>query len=284
MRCAPVAAQKTPLLQSLEGDWQEHHLFALRQALEAYRFYQGQIAACDQQIDALLGQLNAGREPKRPPAGRKIKLVRHNAPLIGNLHGELLTLCGGRDATLIPGDQSIGLDEIDRRSGHRPERFQKRAPFCRLGRLGPPAAPGGKRRRRLPRAKPMVGQIFREAVISIAKSKHLALGGFYRRIKGRRGAAIAAVATARKLAILFYRAMVHGLEYVERGLKKYQADFRAQSELAPAQNRGAFGLHFAAKKCMKFHTCSLAAERNISGLFLLVDRLPNLIRVPLRSE
>lgn len=76
----------------------------------------------------------------------------------------------------------------------------------------------------------MVGQIFREAVLSIAPSKHLALGGFYRRIKGRRGAAIATVATARKLAILFYRVMVHGLEYVERGLAQYETHYRAQAE------------------------------------------------------
>nr|MBA2433035.1 transposase [Chthoniobacterales bacterium] len=33
--------KKAEVLQNLEGDWQEHHLFALRQALEAYRFYQG---------------------------------------------------------------------------------------------------------------------------------------------------------------------------------------------------------------------------------------------------
>jgi hypothetical protein len=82
----------------------------------------------------------------------------------------------------------------------------------------------------VPRAKTKVGQIFREAARSIAKSQHLALGGFYRRIKGRQGAAVAIVATARKLAELFYRAMTRGLEYVERGLAQYEAACRAQSE------------------------------------------------------
>ena len=96
--------------------------------------------------------------------------------------------------------------------------------------LAPQRHQSGRRRRRLPRPKPIVGQIFREAVLSIAKSKHLALGGFYRRIKGRRGAAVAVVATARKLAVLFYRAMTRGLEYVERGLAEYEAAYRKQSE------------------------------------------------------
>ena len=41
---------------------------------------------------------------------------------------------------------------------------------------------------------------------------------------------MAVVATARKLAVLFYRAMTRGLEYVERGLAQYEADYRAQSE------------------------------------------------------
>jgi hypothetical protein len=41
--------KRAELIASREGDWQEHHLFALRQALEAYRFYHTQIAACDAQ-------------------------------------------------------------------------------------------------------------------------------------------------------------------------------------------------------------------------------------------
>src|SRR5213078_1107341 len=44
------------------------------------------------------------------------------------------------------------------------------------------------------------------------------------------GAAVAVVATARKLAVLFYRAMTRGLEYVERGLAQYEAAYRKQSE------------------------------------------------------
>ena len=38
------------------------------------------------------------------------------------------------------------------------------------------------------------------------------------------------MATARKLAVLFYRAMTRGLEYVERGLAQYEAAYRKQSE------------------------------------------------------
>ena len=222
--------KKADLIKSLEGDWQEHHLFALRQALEAYRFYQGQIAGCDAQIEKLLRTLNARREPQSPKAGQKIKIVRHNAPAIGNLHGELLTLFGGRDATLLPGISPLGWMKLAGESGVDLSNFANEQNFTAWAGLAPRRHQSGRRQRRCYRAKTAIGQVFREAALSIAKSKHLALGGFYRRIKGRRGAAVAMVATARKLAVLYYRAMTRGLEYVERGLEQYEAAYRKQCE------------------------------------------------------
>ena len=222
--------KKAQVLASLEGDWQEHHLFALRQALEAYRFYQTQIAACDAQIETLLRTLTAGLAPQSPRPGQKVKIVRHNAPVIANLHGELLTLAGGCDATLIPGLSPLGWMKLTGEVGTDLSAWADEHHFTAWAGLAPQRHQSGQRNRRRPRPKTAVGQIFREAVLSLAKSKHLALGGFYRRIKGRRGAAVAIVATARKLAVLFYRAMTRGLEYVERGLAEYEAAYRAQSE------------------------------------------------------
>ena len=49
-----------------------------------------------------------------------------------------------------------------------------------------------------------------------------ALGGFYRRLRGRIGGLAANVALARKLALLFYRLLRYGLDYVEKGLKTYE--------------------------------------------------------------
>ena len=39
----------------------------------------------------------------------------------------------------------------------------------------------------------------------------------------RRGGLIANIALARKLAVLFWRVMVKGLDYVEEGLARYEA-------------------------------------------------------------
>lgn len=56
----------------------------------------------------------------------------------------------------------------------------------------------------------------------VGRSVDTALGGFYRRLKRRRGGLIANIALARKLAERFWRLMVRGVDYVEQGLKKYE--------------------------------------------------------------
>ena len=202
--------KKAEVLKSLEGDWQEHHLFALRQALEAYRFYHQQIAACDAQVHGLLRTLNTDRPPQKPKPGQKVKIVRHNAPQIPDLHGQLLTLCNGRDAPLLPGISPLGWMKLIGEVGTDLSSFANEHHFAAWAGLAPQIHQSGRRSRRRPRSKTKIGQIFREAAMSIAKGKYLAMSGFYRRIKGRRGAPVAIVATARKLAILFYRAMTRG--------------------------------------------------------------------------
>ena len=59
---------------------------------------------------------------------------------------------------------------------------------------------------------------------ALARSKDIALGGFYRRMAARRGGLIANIALARKLAVLFWRVMVKGTDYVEHGLAQYEAN------------------------------------------------------------
>jgi transposase len=45
----------------------------------------------------------------------------------------------------------------------------------------------------------------------------------------RSTAAVANVATARKLALLFYNTMRYGMDYVEEGLKRYEAKYRERT-------------------------------------------------------
>jgi transposase len=53
-----------------------------------------------------------------------------------------------------------------------------------------------------------------------------ALGAFYRRLAARTGKAKAVTATARELAILFYKAPRFGMTYVDPGASYYEKRYR----------------------------------------------------------
>jgi len=217
------------VLASLEGHWQEHHLFELRQARAAYAFCQEQIARCDAQITAALATLNAHRPPPAAPTdARQIKPMRHNAPQVPALHRQLQTLCGGHDAQLLPGLSAHSWLKLAAELGPDLSHWRTEKHFSAWCGLAPGSAQSGKRRRRLPRRKTRVGQIFREAAMTLARTKDCALGAFYRRLRGKRGAPVAIVALARKLAVLYWRVLTKGLAYVEAGLRQYEAQQHAQ--------------------------------------------------------
>lgn len=209
--------------ESLRGLWREEHLFALRQALQGWDFYQRQIAECDSAIGALL-QAMAGPPDAAAAADRvgKGKPVSANTPRIDGLRGLLLRICGGRDATQLPGLAEHSLLKLISEVGTDLSPWPSEKHFTAWAGLAPAAAQSGKRRRREKRHLNRTGRIFCEMARSLARSVDKGFGGFYRRIKGRRGGLVANKAVARKLAIMFWRVMVHGVEYVEHGLKHYQ--------------------------------------------------------------
>ena len=49
-----MKADEATIAKSLQGHWQEEHIFELTQALELYRFYHDKIAECDREIEAQL--------------------------------------------------------------------------------------------------------------------------------------------------------------------------------------------------------------------------------------
>lgn len=49
------------------------------------------------------------------------------------------------------------------------------------------------------------------------------LAGFYRRMTAQRGGLVANKTPARKLATLFWRVMVKGLDFVDTGVAQYEA-------------------------------------------------------------
>ena len=75
--------------------------------------------------------------------------------------------------------------------------------------------------------KSKAGQIFREAAQSLIQSKNIAIGAFMRKIRAKKGGPVAIKAGARKIAAAYYNILTKGTEYVEEGIKKYEAKLKA---------------------------------------------------------
>ncbi|SIR50356.1 hypothetical protein SAMN05421821_1181, partial [Mucilaginibacter lappiensis] len=80
----------------------------------------------------------------------------------------------------------------------------------------------GKKNKSKSKGKPAVGQIFKQMAQGLLNSKYIGWGAFARRLRGRKGPAVAIKATARKLAAQYWRLIVKGNEFVERGMEAYQ--------------------------------------------------------------
>ena len=67
----------------------------------------------------------------------------------------------------------------------------------------------------------------RLAAVTVGRTQ-TALGAFYRRLSARIGRAKAVTATARKIAVLFYKAVRHGMAYSDPGTSYYEERYRAR--------------------------------------------------------
>lgn len=212
------------VIKSLEGNYKAEHLFALKQAVEGYEFYLRQIEECDRQIELIIQQINDNLPPPGDcPTINSPRPARHYQPNIDNLHTLLVRATGGKDAAQISGLTDKTFLKIIGEVGTNVDAWPTAQHFTSWLGLTPKTDQTGKsKKRRKNKAKTNGGQVFKEAVMGIADSKYLALGGFYRRIKAKRGAGIAVMATARKLAERYYNLMKYGLNYVEQGIEKYE--------------------------------------------------------------
>lgn len=94
--------------------------------------------------------------------------------------------------------------------------------------LSPGQNNSGKRNKSKSKGKPAVGQIFKEMAHGLLNSKYIGLGAFAKRLRSRKGPSIAIKATARKLAVQYWRLMVKGADYVEKGIENYELILKQQ--------------------------------------------------------
>jgi transposase len=198
-----LKTKRDRVVASLKGNYKSEHIFALKQALCAYDFYQNQITECDKQIEALLNDHTDSMPPPTnltPP-----KPIRHNPPQIDDLHTKLMKMTGGNDPSRITGLTDKTLLELMAETGTNLQKHWMTVKhFSSWAALSPNMHQSGKtNKRRKIKKNSRAGQIFREAALSIAASKHSALSAFYKRMKAKKGFLHALKATARKIAVLY---------------------------------------------------------------------------------
>lgn len=166
-----------------------------------YALIEQQIADCDQQIEAVLPPY----DPERPPLPKLRAHTRAgvNSPDIPKLREILAQMCGGRDQTQIPAHTHYGVLQIVGEVGTDLTRWPTEKHFTAWAGLAPGNHDSGKRKGHAKRGRNRTGRLFCVMARSLARSKDIALGGFYRRMAARRGGLIANMALARKLAVWF---------------------------------------------------------------------------------
>jgi len=75
-----IKSNEATIAKALEGDYRPEHLFALRQALELYDYYQQKVVECDGEILKEMQTLEtrAAGAPPPPPKGKGKSGARHN--------------------------------------------------------------------------------------------------------------------------------------------------------------------------------------------------------------
>ena len=201
---------------SLEGTWGEDHLFELKQAYDLYKYLQGQMIECDRMIEQLLNSYTAlidtdmvnFKESKKP-------ICKKNAVAFNLEHYGYAIW--GVNAMRIPGMSSGSLLQLIGELGHDfVEKFDTPAKFCKWCNLVPNnKISGGKLiSSRVSKRKNPVGQVFRLCANALKDAKN-SLGIYFRRIRSRSGHMQAIIATAHKMARIFYTMVKNKSEYDE---------------------------------------------------------------------
>lgn len=237
-RCKATEAE---LAQALTGSYRHEHLFALRQAFEAWQFYQKQLDKADEQIQQQMARMKQDRalpplKPRPRTCGRKPNHPRFDVRTA-------LYYVVGIDLTEIEGIEEMTALTLISEIGPEVSKFATVKHFCSWLGLCPQMKKTGGRVRSS-RTRPGVNRAaaaLRLAANGLHASKG-ALGAFLRRKKSHLGAPQAVVASAHKLARIVYLALKHGMAYVRQTQEVYEAKVRDQQIKAVKRKARQLGL------------------------------------------
>jgi hypothetical protein len=248
LRDKRIRATEAEIVCSLEGNWRPDVLFELKQVVEGYDFLQGQIAACDEEVQRYLAALpdrqvaaEAAVTAAAPEAGqkkrRKAKSRRKHQPKF-DLAAELRRIFGV-DLTAIDGIDVMTGQVILSELGPDLSAFPSEGNFASWLELTPRRDITGGRviRHQSRESKNRVADALRMAAESLWRSDSY-LGARYRQLRARLEGKNVVKAMAHHLACLVYRLLTRGQEYVDRGAAHFEKQ-QVERSMASLQRKAA---------------------------------------------
>jgi len=242
MKNTRIRASTEEIAKSLQGNWRAEHLFALKQALDAFDFVGTQLTECDTQIEQQLQTLQM--HDGEPAKGKKRGRAR-NAPKF-DLRTQLFKMCGV-DLTRIDGiDVTTALAVISE-TGADMSRFPSDKHFASWMGLCPGTKiTGGKvMSGATKRCANRAAQALRLAAAALRTSQS-ALGAYFRRMCARMDKPKAVAAAAHKLARLIYTMLTKGEEYTDQGQAYYEERYRERVLRQLSQRANKLGMQLVA--------------------------------------
>src|ERR1700733_12054499 len=241
MRDVRTKATEETIAKALEGGYRVEHVFVLKQSFELFDSYQKQTQDCDQQIAAHLGTLETKTNPAELKAPRREKKKRRNQSAF-NIREQAFRISGA-DLTQIDGISESAALALIAEIGVDMSPWKSEKQFASWLALSPNhKISGGKILKRSTRKTAnRARDLLRLCAQGLMNSKS-AMGAYCRRMCGRLGQPKGIVATAHKLALLIYRLMALGRDYVDIGQEAYEKQYKERVLKSLARKAKEFGL------------------------------------------
>lgn len=218
-----IKASKELLIKSLEGNWRQEQIFNLHLAYNHYHFLQKQLKECDVECEKIINNMS----DKTLKVKNKIKSTRtlKNQPSF-NVSQHLFQVLG-TDVTRIYGlKKTTALTIFSETGPCLRDKFPTEKQFLSWLNVVPDnKITGGKViSSRVRKKKNRAGQAFRDAANTLWKAQN-PLGDYLRRKKSKSGARQAVVATARKIAVIYYKMVTEKVEFDPNILKNNSQEY-----------------------------------------------------------
>jgi len=236
-----IKASKEEILKSVEGNWRSEHLFTLAQSYEMNKVYLQKIAACDTAIEERLqcyqAFANDGQcgEPvnentailkpvlkKKKQRGAPVFDVRSYLKKIYKV--DVLAIYGLSE---MGGLEILAETGVDLKKWPTENHFKSWLNLCPNNKISGGKLISSKLLKKKPNA---ASQAFRIAANTVQRSNHW-LGDYFRRMKSKGGNKFAVVATANKIATIFYKMVVQQKDFMPFDLEAYQQKYK-QAKIA----------------------------------------------------